>query len=335
MPYLSFISYYLPKQILSNERLIEDFEDWTPEKIYLKTGIKQRHVVTTETIIDLGLNSSNKLFLDTNFPKDKIDLLILATQTPDYLLPPSACIIQDRLGLRKNIGAFDFNLGCSAYIYGLAMANSFITSGLASNILFIASETYSKHIHKKDKSVRTLFGDGASASLITKDSFELSAEIGNSDLGTDGSGWDKLIIPSGGGALARSAETSKEFNDGEYIRSKDNLYMDGPSIMSFTLDVVPKSIRETLNKNNLKIEDIDIFVFHQASIFILNYFKKSLRIPDSKFIIEIEDIGNTVSSTIPIALKRALESRKITKGMKVLLVGFGVGLSWGSTIIRF
>ncbi len=335
MSYLTSISYYLPKQTLSNDQLVEDFGDWTTEKIYLKTGIKQRHVVTTETIIDLGLKASENLFLDSKFPKDKIDIIILATQTPDYLLPTSACILQDRLGLRKNIGAFDFNLGCSAYIYGLAMANSFITSGLASNILFITSETYSKHIHKKDKSVRTLFGDGATASLITKEKFGLSGEIGKPDLGTDGSGWDKLIIPSGGGALSRSTETSKEFNDGEYIRSKDNLYMDGPSIMSFTLDVVPKSISETLNRNNLKIEEIDIFVFHQASIFILNYFKKSLRIPESKFIIEIEDIGNTVSSTIPIALKRALVQGKITRGMKVLLVGFGVGLSWGSTIIQF
>jgi 3-oxoacyl-[acyl-carrier-protein] synthase-3 len=334
MAFLNYISYYLPANVLTNEDLANDFGDWTPDKIKNKTGISSRHIVNQETIIDLAVSATNKLLIENQIDKNIIDFVILMTQTPDYILPTSACIIQDKLGLNKNIGALDINLGCSAYVYALALINSMISSGMAKNVLLITSETYSKHIHKLDKSVRTLFGDAASASFISGNENGLSAEIGISTLGTDGSGWNKLIIPSGGGALPRSNETAKEFQDGEYIRSKDNLYMDGPGIMSFTLDVVPKSIKEVLIKNNLSMENIDLFIFHQASIFILNYFKKSLKIPEEKFVVEIEDIGNTVSSTIPIALKRSIDKGRIKKNMKIILVGFGVGLSWGATILK-
>jgi 3-oxoacyl-[acyl-carrier-protein] synthase-3 len=335
MAYLNYISYYLPPNILTNDNLAIDFGDWTAEKIKSKTGISSRHIVNQETVVDMAIFASNQLFNDYNIDRSTIDFVILMTQTPDYLLPTSACIVQDRLGLNKNIGALDINLGCSAYIYALALINSIVTTGLAKNVLLITSETYSKHINKHDKSVRTLFGDGSSASLISNKKPSFGAEIGQSTLGTDGSGWNKLIIPSGGGVLQRTSETALEFQDGEYIRSKDNIYMDGPGIMSFTLDVVPKSITDVLEKNNLSMNDIDLFVFHQASIFILNYFKKSLKIPDEKFVVEIEDIGNTVSSTIPIAIKRSIEKNRIKSGMKIILVGFGVGLSWGATLLKY
>lgn len=334
MSFLNYISYYLPPDILTNEQLANDFGDWSAEKIKNKTGISSRHIVKDETVVDLAVSASNKLFSEHNINKSEIDFVILMTQTPDYLLPTSACIVQDKLALNKNIGAIDINLGCSAYIYGLALANGMISSGLASKVLLITSETYSKHINKLDKSVRTLFGDGASASLISNNEVGICAEIGLSTLGSDGSGWNKLIIPSGGGALPRSKETSIQFQDGEYIRSKDNLYMDGPGIMSFTLDIVPKTVKDTLIKNNLSMEDIDLFVFHQASIFILNYFKKSLKIPEDKFVIELEDIGNTVSSTIPIAIRRSIEKNRIHSGMNIMLVGFGVGFSWGSIVLK-
>jgi 3-oxoacyl-[acyl-carrier-protein] synthase-3 len=245
--------------------------------------------------------------------------------------PITACVIQDKLGIPKSAGALDFNLGCSGYIYGLALAKGLINTRIANNVLLIMSETYTKHIHPFDKSVRTIFGDAAAATLVGAG----DSEILEFDLGTDGSGKDKLIVPAGGAVLPKSEETSKEYEENGNIRSKDNLYMDGVEIFNFTIKVVPKTIKNNLTENDLTIEDIDLFVLHQANKFILDFLRKKLRIPEDKFYINMEDTGNTVSASIPIALKRAILEGRVNKGDKVMLVGFGVGLSWGSTIIRF
>ena len=326
------IEYYLPDMILTNEELAELYPDWSADKIFDKTGIKYRHVAdTNETASDLAIRAAKKLFDTEVINPEEIDFVLLATQTPDYLLPTTACIIQDKLGLPKSIGALDFNLGCSAYIYGLALSKGLINTGIAKNVLLITSETYTKHIHPFDKSVRTIFGDAAAATLVGIG----DSEIFGFDLGTDGSGYDKLIIPAGGSVLPKSEETSKEYEEDGYIRSKDNLFMDGTEIFNFTIGVIPKTIKNILTKNNLTIEDIDLFIFHQANKFMLDFLRKKLKIPMEKFYINMEDTGNTVSASIPIALKRAELEGRIFRGNKVMLVGFGVGLSWGSTIIRY
>lgn len=326
------IEYALPEAILTNEDLEKIYKDWTAEKILNKTGISVRHVVTdNECASDLAERAAKNLFSSgVASPKD-IDFILLATQSPDYFLPTTACILQDKLGIPTTAGALDFDLGCSAFIYGLALAKSLIKTNIAKNILLFTAETYTKYIHPFDKSNRTIFGDGAAATLIG----EGGHCIGDFDLGTDGSGKDYLIVPAGASRLKHSEETAKEYEDNGSVRTQDNLFMDGPEVFNFTLRVVPESINKVLNKHKLSLSDIDLFVFHQANKFMLDYLRKKIKIPEEKFYIDIQDIGNTVSATIPIALKRAEEKGRLKKGDTVLIIGYGVGLSWGSTILTW
>jgi 3-oxoacyl-[acyl-carrier-protein] synthase-3 len=326
------IEYTLPEKVLTNEELAQIYDSWTPEKILTKTGIAARHIVSVgECASDLAETAAKKLFESGVISPKDIDLILLATQSPDYQLPTTACILQDRLGIPQTAGAFDFNLGCSAYIYGLAIAKGLVNTGVAQNVLLLTAETYTKHIHRLDKSTRTIFGDAAAATLIGHNGHA----IGDFDLGTDGSGKNALIIPSSGARLSRSEATAKEYEDNGSIRSQDNLFMDGAEVFNFSIRVVPQSVKNVLEKHNLALADIDLFVFHQANKFMLDYLRKKINIPREKFYVNMQDIGNTVSATIPIALKRAEEEGRLHKGDKILLSGFGVGFSWGSTIITY
>lgn len=324
------IEYVLPETVLTNEELAEEYKIWTADKIFKKTGIRERHISSeNETATDLGYFAAQKLLETKKINREDIDFIILVTQTPDYLLPTSACLLQEKLRLGKQVGAFDINLGCSGYIYGLAVSKSLVDTGIARNVLLITAETYSKHINKLDRSTRTIFGDGAAATLVGNGGMR----IGAFDFGTDGSGSELLMVPSGGAKLQRSARTgvSKEF-DGN-IRSQDNLYMDGTGIFEFTIREVPYSVERLLSKENVQLNQIDVFVFHQANKFMLDFLQRIMKISKDKFYVNMSDIGNTVSASIPIALKRALVDGVITGGQSVLLCGFGVGLSWGSTVI--
>ncbi|MHB0896052.1 MAG: 3-oxoacyl-ACP synthase III family protein [Spirochaetales bacterium] len=326
------IEYALPDSILTNEDLAKIYADWTAEKMLVKTGIASRHVVAeNECASDLAERAAKKLFESGATSPQNIDFILLATQSPDYFLPTTACILQDKLGIPQTAGALDFNLGCSAFIYGLAIAKSLINTGIAKNVLLITAETYTKYINPLDKSNRTIFGDGAAATLVCNDGHS----IGDFDLGTDGSGKDFLIVPAGAHKLVRSVVTAKEFEENGSIRSQNNLFMNGPEVFNFSIRVVPESIRKILDKHKLDLQDIDLFVFHQANKFMLDFLRKKMKIPENKFYIDMQDIGNTVSATIPIALKRAEEKGFLRKGNIVLVIGFGVGLSWGSTIITW
>lgn len=324
------IEYYLPETIITNDNLEKDFPDWSSDKIEKKIGIRERHIVKeNETAFDLALRASQKVL--KNYNKDKIDLLMLCTQSPDYYLPTSACILQDKLGLKTNIGAFDYNLGCSGFIYGLALAKGLIFSNIATNILLITSETYTKHIHPKDKSNRTIFGDAAAAVIIEKSEEE---HIGEFVLGTDGSGYKNLIVPNGG-LRNKYNPDAKEIDDGSgSIRTDNNLYMNGPEIFNFTIKAVPKVVSETLKKNNITLNEVDYIIFHQANKYMNEYLRKKINIPKDKFYLNLLHTGNTVSATIPIAIKDCLDNNIIKKGDKILIVGFGVGYSWGGTIVK-
>ena len=324
------IEYYLPETIITNDNLEKDFPDWSSDKIEKKIGIRERHIVKeNETAFDLALRASQKVL--KNYTKDKIDLLMLCTQSPDYYLPTSACILQDKLGLKTNIGAFDYNLGCSGFIYGLALAKGLIFSNIATNILLITSETYTKHIHPKDKSNRTIFGDAAAAVIIEKSEEE---HIGEFVLGTDGSGYKNLIVPNGG-LRNRYDVNAKEIDDNSgSIRTDNNLYMNGPEIFNFTIKAVPKVVSETLKKNNITLNEVDYIIFHQANKYMNEYLRKKINIPKDKFYLNLLHTGNTVSATIPIAIKDCLDNNITKKGDKILIVGFGVGYSWGGTIIK-
>lgn len=327
--YIKALAYYLPKTIVTNDQLVTEFPEWTVDKIADKVGVNIRHVAVGETISSMAIMAAEKLFhQNPEIMREDIDFVLVCTQSPDYFLPSTACIIQNALGIPKTCGAFDFNLGCSGYEYGLATAKGYIAAGIANNILLITAEAYSKHIHPRDKGNRTIFGDAATATLISSEGF---AEIGNFVLGTDGSGAENLIVKTGGTAYPEKAN-DLEFDENGNPHSSDYLYMNGAEIFNFTLRVVPKMIRQTLEKNDLSNEDINLYVFHQANSFMLSHLRKKLKISEDKFFINMAEIGNTVSSTIPIALKDAQDS-ELLKG-SILIAGFGVGLSWGACTLK-
>lgn len=332
MAFIKAISYYLPKEVVTNEKLVKEFPEWSVDKVAQKVGVNSRHLAAEkETAGDMAEKAAQNLFAEYQIDPKSIDFLMLCTQSPDYFLPSTACVLQDRLGIPTSAGAFDYNLGCSGCIYGMAMAKGLIKAGIAKNVLLLTAETYNKYLHPSDKSNRSIFGDGAAACLISNDGF---AEIGEFSLGTDGSGANNLIVKTG--AARQKSATGKYAEDEEgHIWYDDYLYMNGGAIFNFTLDAVPAMMKEILEKNNLEKDQIDFYLFHQANKFMLNTIRKVCVLPKEKFYVNLENTGNTVSSTVLIGIKDCIDNKIINAGDKVMLSGFGVGLSWGGTILRF
>ncbi|MBD1394697.1 ketoacyl-ACP synthase III [Mucilaginibacter glaciei] len=330
--FIKAVSYYLPQQRLTNLTLSALFPEWGVEKIANKIGIDTRHIAAEDEFAsDMAVAAAQKLFVEHNIAPTEIDFILYCTQSPDYFLPTTACIIQDKLRIPVKAGALDFNLGCSGYIYGLALAKGLVAAGIAKNILLLTSETYSKFIHPGDKRNRTIFGDAAAATLVSTDGF---AGIGEFELGTDGKGAENLIVKQG--AIRYPSKNADSVNDGYgNEQSPGHLHMDGPEIFAFTSKAVPSLIADTLFKNNLDKTDIDQFILHQANQFLLEHLRKKIEIPAEKFYIYMANVGNTVSSSVPIALSEAMNERKVRPAEKWLLAGFGVGYSWGGTVITF
>lgn len=328
---IAAVDYFLPDQVLTNEDLSREFPEWSVEKISAKTGIDRRHIsAEDEFSSDLAIAAGRALLDGRGIDPQSIDYLIVCTQSPDYYLPSTACIVQDALGLPTSAGATDITLGCSGYIYALGLAKGLIESGQASSILVITADTYTKFINPADKSVRTIFGDGAAATLVTDDGDERS--LAAITYGTDGAGAKSLIVPNGGLRRGAGIQPKSDAVVRELQSSGYDLYMDGPDIFNFTLRVVPGTVDEILAKAGAGLEDIDLFVFHQANAFMLEHLRKKLGVPEEKFFVSLAESGNTVSSTIPIALADAERTGALKPGMRVMLLGFGVGLSWGGLV---
>ena len=335
---MAAIAYFLPDAILNNATLAAGFSDWTPEKITEKTGILERHIAgENECASDLAVQACRKLFASSHCRREEIDFLLLCTQSPDYFLPTTACIVQDRLGLPTSCGALDFNLGCSGFVYGLGLAKGLVETGQAKNVLLVTAETYSKFIHQNDRSVRTIFGDGAAATLVqaVPDDAASGEPIGSFVYGTDGRGAGNLIVPAGGMRQRIPAVEQAQVDAFGNERTSSNLYMNGAEIFSFTLRAVPEAVCRLQATMQLRMEDIDLIVFHQANRYMLEHLQKKLRIPREKFVVAMEHVGNTVSSTIPIALSDAVAAGRLSYGERAMLVGFGVGYSWAATVIRW
>ena len=297
-----------------------------------KVGVTSRHLAAdNETAGDLAEKAARRLFEEYGISPSEIDFLLLCTQSPDYFLPSTACLLQHRLGIPVTSGAFDYNLGCSGCIYGLAVAKGLVSAGIARNVLLLTAETYSKYLHPSDKSNRSIFGDGAAACLISTDGF---AEIGDFVCGTDGSGAENLIVKTGASKQRKPTGIFKEDEEG-HTWYDDYLYMNGGAIFNFTLETVPVLVRQLLDKSGSQKEEIDYFIFHQANKFMLNTIRKVCVLPKEKFYVSLENTGNTVSSTVLIGLKDCLLNGTIKAGMQVVVAGFGVGLSWGGTILKF
>jgi 3-oxoacyl-[acyl-carrier-protein] synthase-3 len=328
------ISSYVPLAKLTNEQLAREFPEWNIGKTFGNTGVVERRTVApSDCASDLGVSAAMQLFASGVCTPDEIDFLLFCTQMPDYFLPATACVMQDRLGLRTACGALDFNLGCSGFVYGLALAKSLIETDQSRNVLLIVGDTLSRSINPRDRGARALFGDGASATLISSNK-NARETIGPFIFGTDGKGAKNLIIPAGAWRNRPIPETAIAKDDGTgNLRCKQDLFMDGAEIFNFSLQTVPKAVNQLLEKSGMTMEEVDFFIFHQANKFMLETLRRKLKIPKEKFSINLESYGNTSSATIPMALEVALSQGDIRKDSKVMVVGFGVGYSWAAAMI--
>lgn len=304
------ISVHLPSKINLKKIVNNNYK-----KIVSKTGFKEIHEAHKDvSALDLAIKSAKKL----NFPiRNKIDAVIYVTQSPEYFLPTSACILQDRLSLKKNCLAFDVNQGCSGYIYGLSLADSLIKNNICNNVLLICSDTYRKYINNKKNSCFPIFSDAATSTVISKKSKHKTFK--DFLFYTDGSGYKELIVKNS----ANNAD-----------KKKPEIYMNGSKILMFTMSVVPKLIKNMMKKNKIKVDTIDHFILHQASKVVLDNLQRKFE-PQLKHQLNFNHPGNTVSSTIPITLRNLIKMKKLKKNQKILLAGFGVGYSFSAVIINW
>lgn len=315
------IAVHFPSTVETNAQLAAEFPDWNVELIYSKTGIGQRYLAAEgECASDLGFFAAQKLFAEHGIEPESIDFLLLCTQTPDYPLPTTACLLQHRLGLPTSAGAMDFNLGCSGFVYGLAVADGLIRTGAVRRVLLITAETYSKYIDPQDRSLRTIFSDAAAATLIEAGD---QPSLRGFCFGTDGSGADTLLVTQGGARRPEDAHRPRHRK-----RWDSALYMDGPSLMSFTVAAVPQVVSDVLQRASLEREQVHLYLMHQATAKMLQQLQQRLDLDDEKMPICLESCGNTVSSTLPILIDQMRRDGRVPIGSHNLLIGFGVGWSW-------
>lgn len=331
---IGHISYYLPKRKVTNEELETQHPTWNLKSLVKKTGVSSRHIASEdETALDLSVYACKKFFAETNMDPIDIDSILYCTQSADYIMPPNALLLHRHFDFRNDIPAFDINLACSGYVYALSLAKSMIVSGMAKNVLLVTADTYSKYINLRDRSTRTLFGDGASVSLI--EPCDENTGIIAQSLGSDGKFYKKFYIPAGGNRNPKCESTAYEdFDSSGNVKSEEQIHMDGMGIWNFIRSKIPVHIEEFLKKENVDISNIDQFVFHQASKLTLDSLIKILKINPDKAYSNLDKIGNTVSSSIPIALADARKQGNIKSGNLILISGFGVGLSYGSMLIK-
>lgn len=317
------IASYLPPTLENNSEIVD-------ARFIKKIGVKSRHIVTNESAGDLALSAAEKLFAEYDIDRNETDFILLCTQHGDYQMPHTAAHLQSRLGLKKSVGSMDIALGCSGYVYGLAVAKSFIEAGLAEKILFLTSSVYTKYINVKDTSTRPLFGDGATATWLEGGDTEgLKAFI----FGSDGSRYDKLIIPVGGSKNPpRDNPEVFSTDDNKNYRSNYEVFMDGMAITYFTLREIPKLVDDVLTKAALTRADLDYCIFHQANKFMMTYLRDKAGLNDVPFHNDITNTGNIVSGSVPLAIEQVVKNHGAENLKRVMLAGFGVGLSWAGCI---
>lgn len=329
---IRYITYQLASKEVSNEDLANTFKEFSAEDIYKKVGIKKRFH-TSEDIIgsDLAFQAANLFFNDTKFPKEQIEFILFCTEGLDYIAPMTACLLQDRLKLNKNIGALDLPSGCAGFTNALGMAKAIVESGQSSNVLLLFGDTPGLVSHPQDFALKSLFSDAGAAVLVEKSH---ENHIGNFVYGVDGSGAKHLFVDK---SCLRNPIDKEwlELNNDVGGMPRGQMKMNGLEVFSFSIKEVPILVTEILEKNKLEMKDINLFVFHQASKIILKSIQRKLQIPTDKMAYYLENNGNTVSVSIPLCLKEAQREGRIQKGDKVLIAGFGIGFSWSGTILYF
>lgn len=327
---ISGLAHHLPRGTLTNEALAADFPDWSVQKIAAKTGIHSRHIVGEgEYASDLGTAAARRLFEQSNISPHDVGYLIFCTQTPDFVMPSTSVLVHERLGLRSDAGAIDVSLGCSGYVSSLGLARGLIESGQVESVLVITADTYSRLLNPQDKSVRTLFGDAGTATLVTAGDHD---GVHSFVYGSDGSGAGALVVPTGGFAPATEFPAAEVARRG-FAASEYDLFMDGPAVFNFALRVVPDLVRDVLQKAHSEAGEIDSWIFHQANAFMLSHLRRKLGIAEDRFVIDLADTGNTASSSIPLVMSRLRERGGLPSGSRSLIAGFGVGLAWAGAVI--
>lgn len=313
---------YLPEQILTNqdlEKIVETSDEW----IFSRTGIKERRIAgLQEFTSDMGVKAAHKALEAAGLAVTQIDLILVATMTPDYISPSTAALIQGALGA-KQAAAFDLQAACAGYLYGLSMAKAYIESGMYQNILFISTEKLSSFIDYKDRSTCVLFGDGASAAVISNKG--AGFEINQVCLGCDGSLSELLYIPGGGSRNPASLATLEQ--------GLHYLKMNGKEIFKYAVRQMQASALECLQKSGLALDSISWLIPHQANVRIIDAIAKNLNIPDEKVYKTVHKYGNTSAASLAIALDELVQEASINSGEHLLLVAFGAGLTWGATIL--
>ncbi len=333
MTLIKHIAWHVPERCVTNDELAQQFPELKIKELTRLTGVSKRHISATgETSADLAVKAARRLFSENEIDKSSIDFIIFCTSGGDYITPASACVIQNRLGLSQHCGAFDFNQGCTGYLYGLSLADSLIKAGNANRVLLLTGETIHRVIHPKDPNTLALFGDGASATLLESN---IENNIGRFFFGTDGSQYDQIIVKHGRERHPLPESSEPDFTDAfGNIKNHAKLYMNGGTVFNFTLEKAPALFYQLLEEAGITADEVDYFVFHQANRIVLETLGKKLRIPSEKIIIELDDVGNTVSSSIPISIKKSIDKGIIKKGNTLMVAGFGVGLSWGGSIVK-
>ena len=322
------IASYLPEKIETND---------PSNPIGKKIGIAERHVAADdEAASDLAVHAAENLFASYGIGPADIDFVLLCVQHPDHSMPSAACIVQDRLGIPQSAGALDYGLGCSGYVYGLGLAKGLIETGLAKHLLLLTASVYTKFVNPKDGLIRPLFGDGGTATLLTaveSDHPLLDAFV----FGTDGGRADKIVVPAGGSRQVPHT-TPLVYDEPDArgnTRTNYDMHMAGKDVTSFTMHTVPQLTKDVLAKAGLATGDLDAAVFHQANSYILEKLRTRCGLDDVPFYNNIEHTGNLVSGSIPYALEAIDREGRLEERHRVLLAGFGVGLSWGGCIVDF
>ena len=311
-----------------NDDLVTLNPTWSAETVYAKVGIRSRPIAAPgETAVDIAERAAKVVLESASCDPRSIDALIFVTQSPDFILPSSACILQHRLSLRNSVAAFDVGLGCSGFNYALWLGRALIRSQQAKKILLICAETYSRYCDPHDITTVTLFGDGAAAAILQADEADTLATIGESVLGTDGSGAEDLIVREGG-ARSRACPSPP-------VAQQPYLRMDGPGVFRFALDRVRTACDELLTNVHLAWADIDVVLCHQANRFMLQALQRQFGLDDSRMPIDVHDIGNLSTASLPVHIARWLQSPRERAVKHSLAVGFGVGYSWGATHITW
>ncbi len=322
----------VPKNKIINREYTQNFDEQTAIDIVEKTGIEERRFAPDGMCAsDLCLDAAERLISETGVSRSEIGLLIFVSQTPDYRMPATSIILQQKLGLTTGTAAFDLNLGCSAFVYGLSIAFGMMQSGQIKYALLLDGETRSRIYSPKDRKTAFLFGDGGVAALLK---FDTSSNNSFFSLNSDGARENYIKMDAGGYRNPSSIETLKEKIVDEYgnIRSDEHGYMNGSDVFNFLLSEIPKDVKNTLNFAQVGSDKIDYFVFHQANAFMNSYLIKKLKLPAEKVPSCIHKYGNTSSVSIPLTLAHSFEDQ-VVSNKTLLLSGFGVGMSWATAVL--